>query len=184
MWVSHVLRREAERLILANLEEFSRGEYQPQDIDDYDALLGACQFTNRPLTAARLYAGAFAAAPSLVENIHFDHRHHAACSAALAGSGRGEDEERIGEPERSRWRAQAREWLRADLIACGIVLDGDPGGNRDIIRRRLTLWRDDPDLAGLRDSGELNNLSVDERKDCMALWTEVGDLLDRCENAK
>ena len=50
MWVSHVLRREAQRVILPRLDEFLSGNYHPQDRDELDALLGASQFANRPLT--------------------------------------------------------------------------------------------------------------------------------------
>ena len=39
-WVSHVLRREAEALILPNLPAFLRGEYQPQDNDERLAFAG------------------------------------------------------------------------------------------------------------------------------------------------
>jgi len=60
-WSSHVLRREAETLILPNLPAFLDGKYQPQDNDERLALLGAGQFANRPLALARLYADVFAA---------------------------------------------------------------------------------------------------------------------------
>ena len=40
-WVSHVLRREAEGLILPNLPAFLDGKYQPQDNDERLALLAA-----------------------------------------------------------------------------------------------------------------------------------------------
>ena len=46
-WVSHVLRREAEALILPNLPAFLRGEYQPQDNDERLALVGTCQSQGR-----------------------------------------------------------------------------------------------------------------------------------------
>jgi tetratricopeptide (TPR) repeat protein len=38
-WICHVLRREAEGLVLPNLPAFRRGEYQPQDEDERLALL-------------------------------------------------------------------------------------------------------------------------------------------------
>ena len=38
-WICHVLRREAEGLILPNLPAFRRGEYRPQDKDERLALL-------------------------------------------------------------------------------------------------------------------------------------------------
>jgi hypothetical protein len=41
----------------------------------------------------------------------------------------------------------------------------------------LTRWRHEPDLAGLREPGELNKLAADERKECLALWAEVDTIL-------
>ena len=40
-------------------------------------------------------------------------------------------------------------------------------------------WRCDPALFGLRELSELEKLSADERKDCLALWREVGVVLAR-----
>jgi serine/threonine-protein kinase len=62
-WVSHVLRREAEALILPNLPAFLRGEYEPQDNDERLALAGTCQSQGRYHAAARLYAEAFTSLP-------------------------------------------------------------------------------------------------------------------------
>src|SRR5260370_22251106 len=98
----------------------------------------------------RLYADAFAADPTLADDLRAGHRYNAARAAALAGCGRGEDGAGTGEPERARWRAQARQWLRADLAAWGTTLDGDPAA-RHRLPQTLTRWRGDPDLAGLRE---------------------------------
>src|SRR5262249_20895683 len=125
-WISHVLRREAESLIVPNLPAFLAGEHQPRDNDERLALLGVCQFTNRCLALARFSAAAFAAAPSLAEYFRAGRRFSAARAAALVGSARGEDVAGVGEPERARWRQQARQWLRADLAAWNQALDRDP----------------------------------------------------------
>src|SRR6516165_3370785 len=123
-WICHILRREAEGMILPNLPAFLDGKYQPQDNDERLALLGACQFTNRTRAMARLYAEAFAAAPSLADDLGAGHRYNAARAAALASCGHGEDATGLGEEEGKRWREQARQWLRAGLAAWTKVLDG------------------------------------------------------------
>jgi eukaryotic-like serine/threonine-protein kinase len=66
--------------------------------------------------------------------------------------------------DRRKWRAQAREWLRADLAAWGKALDSDPTAARADVRHRLTQWRADPDLAGLREPPELEKLSAGKGK--------------------
>src|SRR5262249_22499091 len=87
--IAHVLRREAEAMILPNLRAFLDGQYRPQDNDERLALLGVCQFTNRTQAMARLYADAFAADPGLAEDLGAGHRYKAARAAAQAGCGRG-----------------------------------------------------------------------------------------------
>src|SRR5262249_41116931 len=49
IWVNHVLRREAEGLILPKLDAFLNGDYRPQDHDERAALLGVCRLTDRSL---------------------------------------------------------------------------------------------------------------------------------------
>jgi serine/threonine-protein kinase len=177
-WIYHVLRREAEALILPNLPAFLAGTYEPRDNDERLALLGVCQFTNRTHALARLYAAAFAADPKLAEDVGTGHRFSAARAAAQAGCGLGADVPGLGEPDRRRWREQARRWLREDLAACEKTLVG-PAAGRHRAAETLTRWRADPDLAGLRAPSELAKLSADERKDCLALWAEIDDLLSR-----
>jgi serine/threonine-protein kinase len=177
-WISHVLRREAESLIVPNLPAFLAGKYQPRDNDERLALLGVCQFTHRSLALAGLYADAFAADPSLAEDHQSGRRFRAARAAALVGSARGEDVAGVEEPERARWRQQARQWLRADLAAWNQVLDRDPSAGRDLLSR-VREWRGDSELAGLFEPAELDKLPPDERKDCVALSKEIDGLLTR-----
>ena len=201
VWIAHILRREAETLILPNLPALLRGDDQPQDNDERLALVGVCQFQGRYLTAARLYTDAFAADSDLADNLASECRSRAALGdtqpvgtveglstecrypaarcAALAGCGRGMDAAALGEAERARWRRQARDWLRADLAVWAEILDGDSRAARAVARQVLTRWQADPDLAGLRESSALDKLSAKERKEWLALWREVEAILRR-----
>jgi serine/threonine-protein kinase len=204
VWVCHVLRREAEALILPNLPAFLQGTYQPQDNDERLALLGICRSRGLCGAAARLFADAFDADPALADELTTDclrrtqgpeHpddpievfnaacRYLAARCAALAGCGFGKDGAELNEAERTRWRKQARQWLRAELVAWARMLDSDSPVARNLAKRMLTLWLDEPDLAGLRDPAQLERLAEDERKDSLALWAEVGAVLARCGDA-
>jgi serine/threonine-protein kinase len=194
VWVSHVLRREAETMILPNLPAFLQGEYEPRDNDERLALLGVCQSEGRFGAAARLYAEAFAVDPHLPDDLATiclsrtrapEHpgnpteifnaacRYHAARCAALAGCGLARDAAQLDNAERTRWRRQAREWLQADLAAWAMMLDSDSQVAHDLAKRMLERWQVDPDLAGMRDPGALEALSPDEQKECLALWNEV-----------
>jgi serine/threonine-protein kinase len=178
-WIYHVLRREAERMMLPNMPAFLEGKHQPTDNDERLALLGVCQFTNRSVALARLYAEAFRAAPLLSEDIHSGHRFNAACAAALAGWGRGEEGARLSQQEQARWRKQARAWLRLDLAAWARKLASGATADRELVRQRLTAWQADPDMAGLREPGALEKLSGRERKEWLALWKEIDAVLKR-----
>jgi hypothetical protein len=50
--------------------------------------------------------------------------------------------------------------------------------------RDATGWRNDPDLAGLREPTTLEGLSMEERTACIALWHDLGVVLDHAEKAK
>jgi serine/threonine-protein kinase len=173
-WACHVLRREAEGMILPGLV---KGD-MPRDNEERLALLGVLESADRNADVAATYADAFAAEPALAEDRDAGHRYRAACFAALAGCGRGKDAARLGERERARWRAQALDWLRADLTAWEVPAGGD-AASRFRTRSRLTGWRNDPDLAGLRDPAALAKLSAEERKEWFFLWTEVEALFRR-----
>jgi hypothetical protein len=63
--------------------------------------------TRRYRSAARLYAEAFAAQPTLADDLQASHRYDAACSAALAAAGQGKEAPRADDKERARLRQRA-----------------------------------------------------------------------------
>jgi serine/threonine-protein kinase len=183
-WIWHVLRREAEALIVPQLPTFLRGEYRPQTNNERLAFLGSCQFQGLYRAAAALYAEAFAADGSLAEDVTTESRYRAACCAAGAGCGRGTDGAPLSETERARWRQQARAWLRADLAARAKILDNATGAARAPLMTALRRWQNDPDLAGLRDPEALAQLPAAERQDWLALWQEVAALGGRAQTTR
>ena len=179
-WIRHVLRREAERMIVPNLAALLSGERQPRDHDERLALIGVCRFENRFAALARIYAEAFAADPQLADS----HRSTAARVAAQAGCGRGIDAGGFGEAERKKWRTQANRWLREELSARREALDRDFNKARDGVRQALTAWQTETELAGLRDPAALEKLSPDEREEWRKLWGEVTVVLHSTSNPK
>ena len=204
VWIAHILRREAEAMILPRLPAFLDGKYQPQDDNERVALVGACQFQGAYYAAARLYAEAFTAEPGLaeelirelrlramledkqpagrVEELATECRFPAIRCAALAGVGSGQDANQLDDAERAHWRKQARDWLRADLAPWSEILGSGSRSARVLARKMLSRWQADPDLAGLREPSQLDGLPADERKECLMLWKEVDAVLHRaCE---
>jgi serine/threonine-protein kinase len=178
-WIRHVLRREAETMILPDLPAFLDGKREPQDNDERLALLGICQFTNRTRALARLYADTFVAAPQLAEDVRAGHRYNAARAAAQAGCGHGEDGGKLSQEERTHWRQQAHAWLEFDLAAWTMKLDDGTAANRRLVGQTLTGWLADPDLAGLREPGALKMLPAEERNEWLAFWKQVEALMNR-----
>jgi serine/threonine-protein kinase len=174
------LQQECQRFVTldARLPTILQETEKPADAAEQIEFARLCILKKLYAAAARLYADAFAMKPQLAEESIPSSRYAAACSAALAGCGRGEDGAKLGDAERTRWRDQAREWLRADLTALGKALDGAPAA-RDRARQTLTRWRGDPDLARLREPDALEKLSVEERDEWLTLWKEVDALRNR-----
>jgi eukaryotic-like serine/threonine-protein kinase len=106
------------------------------------------------------------------------HRYNAACSAALAGAGRGEDPP-PEEADRARWRKQAVTWLQADLTSWRHQVEARRPYAAEVAGRALRRWKENADLAGLRDPEALARLPADEQTTCRQLWADVDALLAR-----
>ena len=87
----------------------------------------------------------------------------------------------MGEPEKARWRKQAIDWLKADLAHWTRQVEAGKPEAKGLVRQKLEHWKDDTDLAGIRDEAAVKGLPEDEQKDCRALWAEVDALLKRVE---
>jgi len=55
---------------------------------------------------------------------------------------------------------------------------------RAALQQRLTRWRLDKDFASLRNPDALDELTANEREECLALWRDADSLLDRPRTAK
>jgi serine/threonine-protein kinase len=137
------------------------------------------QHKKRHVAAARLYADAFADEPRLASDLNQQHRYDAACSAALAAAGQGEDARPLPDKVVAMFRRWALRWLRDDLTAYTKFADQNNPALKQSIRQRLAHWRDDPDLASVRDPERFGRLADDERAAWQALWREVDELAKR-----
>jgi serine/threonine-protein kinase len=160
-----------------------QGKDRPAAADCRD-LAELCFVKHRYATAARLYTEALAATPQLTEDLRAGHRFNAARAAALAGGGHGDDVAGLAEPEQKALRKQARDWLRLDLAAWAKKVDTGTAADRIQAQKTLSPWRDDPDLAGLRDADTLATLPAPERQECRSLWQEFAALLRRAQTTR
>jgi len=128
--------------------------------------------------SAEFWRSAFAERPELAAELASWNRYNAACSAALAGSGEGQEVGDLDEQARARWREQALAWLRADLLLHTRRLESGTDDDREQLRKDLEHWKRDPDLAGIREASA-TALPAEEREACRQLWADVDALLAR-----
>ncbi|MHC4551107.1 MAG: tetratricopeptide repeat protein [Planctomycetota bacterium] len=145
----------------ARLLAILRGDAEPADVRECLGLLMICYHRQRYAASARFGAEALARGGGSA-----DDRYNAACAAALAGCGAGEDAAELDEAERARWRAHALAWLRENLSA-------KPD------RHTLQRWLEEKDLAGVRDT--LARLPDAEQEQWRAFWKAVADALEDAE---
>jgi hypothetical protein len=79
------------------------------------------------------------------------------------------------------FRHWALGWLRADLTAYAKLAAQNIPGAKQAIQQRLAHWRQDPDLASLRDPQGLDRLPENERAAWHALWRDVDELAKKAE---
>jgi tetratricopeptide (TPR) repeat protein len=160
----------------ARLAALRRGAPPKDDAERLALAQRACD-TQRYAEAARLWAEALASDPKLAADRRARHRYNAACAAALAAAGRDQDDPKPDDAARAELRRRALGWLKAELAAWSRSLDSADPKARAAVAATLRHWRDDPDLAGVRDADALAALPEAERDGWRALWAEVDRLL-------
>jgi serine/threonine-protein kinase len=170
----------SERLVQLDdlLPAIGKGKARPAGPAECLELAAFCRsLKRRPAAAVRFYTEAFTAQPNLAADLRAAHRYHAAQAAALAGCGTGRDVPKPDTRERARLRAQALDWLRADLTAWQKLLPKAPDKTRVALGQELQHRQQDPDLTGVRDQAALAKLPEAERKEWAKFWDDVGALL-------
>jgi hypothetical protein len=180
--------RVAERLVAldARLQKVLKDEPKPTGAAESIELARLCQNYKKLYAAgARFYAEAFTVEPKLADDLKTQDRYNAACAAALAGCGQGEDAAKVDEKERARLRQLAHDWLRADLTVWGRLLEKEPDQARAGVQQTLRHWQQDVDFAGVRGDA-LSKLPEAEREPWQQLWADVEKTLQKAspENAK
>ena len=175
-WVRQCRRRiELDGRLAAVL----RGEAQPADAGERDEYAELCYEKKRYAAAARFFSEGLIADPKPADGLELGQRYAAACAAALAGCGRGQDAGQLDDKELARWRKQALDWLRVDLRVHRELLPVSNPKERQRLQEWLRSWQSDQALAGLRDVATVAHLPPAEQESCKQLWAEVQALLAR-----
>ncbi len=152
-----VAQAERELALAKRLPAVLRGEDQPADNAERVFFARLAFDSKEFAAAARSWTEAFAADPALVNDLRAGHRYNAACAAALAAAGQGKEEPPLDDAAKAKLRRQALDWLKADLTAWGQLLESGPPQARPFIVQTLNHWKQDNDLASIRDA-----LALDE----------------------
>jgi serine/threonine-protein kinase len=154
------------------------GEAEPDGAAECLALAQVCRYRRLHAAAARFYADAFAD-PKPAADLIAQHRYNAACSAALAAAGQAEDAKHLPDRAAVKLRREALGWLCGDLALYAKL--AERGAAKQFVRQKLTRWREDSDLASVRDPEALVKLPDDERAAWRQLWQDVAALLKKVE---
>jgi hypothetical protein len=175
--------RQCERLVEleGQLPSFREGKIPPASPEECIELAALCTFKRLHRAAVDFSQKAFTDKPQLAEDLQAGHRYNAACEAALAGCGQGNDASQLEAKERARLRRQALDWLRADLAAWAKELAKKTPEARAAVREQMQHWQTDTDLAGVRGPEALAKLPEGERRDWQKLWSDLADMLKRAQ---
>jgi eukaryotic-like serine/threonine-protein kinase len=175
-----------ERLAAADLTlaAIRKGASEPAGAAERLALGQLCQHVKHQFAAAaHYYANVFAADPRLADDLPQQNRYNAACSAALAAAGHGEDAKNLPDKSRFELRQQALVWLQTDLAAYAAMARGKPPA-REMAGSQLRHWLEDGDIASIRDAAAIEKLPDDERTRWRQHWKEVAALLKMIDEKK
>jgi tetratricopeptide (TPR) repeat protein/serine/threonine protein kinase len=177
--------RQCERLIELDgkLPGILRGDTRPASPAECIELADLCSHKRLHRAEAGFYKEAFDAQPKLVDDLDAEHRYNAACAAALAGCGKGQDAAQVDDTKRARLRRQALDWLRADLQAWGRRLDREPDKVPKVVEQ-MHHWLTDTDTAGVRGAEALARLPEAEREPWQTLWSDIANTLARAQAKK
>jgi tetratricopeptide (TPR) repeat protein len=179
--------RQCEQLLDLDkrLPAILEGKEKPADAERVKlALLCVQPYKRLYAAAARFYAEALDAEPELSKDPANGVRYNAACAAALAAAGKGNDANKLEEKERARLRQQAREWLTDDLALWSKQADNQNPKAREAVHQQMKHWQTDDDLAGVRDRDALDKLPEAERDAWRKLWDDVAAVLAKAGDAK
>jgi tetratricopeptide (TPR) repeat protein len=177
---------ECQRLLdlEARLTTILAGDDQPKDAAEQLDLADLCRRYKKRYTAAvRFYADAFTAKPKLSPAQQVFFRYNAACAAALAAAGKGEDASKLEGEEQRRLRQQALAWLRHNLQQHAKQLADADAKTRQAVQQTFQHWKKNADLNSVRGEEALAQLPEAERAAWQQFWAEVETLRQKAAAA-
>ncbi len=179
-----LLLREAETQLKTDYEHLKATIKDASGLPTAIAKIGIAQIAyNKTLYAAstRIWSDVFASNPDLMDNLNASYRYNAACSAALAGYGWTKDDPPPDDEARRAPRSQALEWLKDDLAARSKLLEKANPATTANVAKVLAYWKEDPDLASIRDPSELAKLPKAEQSALGNFWSNLDAVIAKAK---
>jgi hypothetical protein len=167
--------------LVKRLPRIMKGEDTIADADEGLVAGRLCYDKGLYVAATRLWMQALERDPKRAADRLSQPRYNLACAAARAGCGKSRDDPPPDEAARKRLRDQAREWLTAELTEWSGVLASARPRDRRLVLQVLRHWKQDADLAGIRDAEALEKLPEEEQKAWQSLWSDTENLLKKAK---
>jgi hypothetical protein len=121
------------------------------------------------------------AEPLLAESRQSKHAYKAACAAALASCGEGEDDSPPNDEAKAKLRGQALHWLQSELETWKKHLENATAEQRQNAVFQLKNWQSNPDLSEIRGEA-INQLPEAERAEWKSLWQSAAEILEQARS--
>jgi tetratricopeptide (TPR) repeat protein len=172
----YALQVEQQVALKDRLDSVLKGDDRPRDDAERLTLAQMCYDARKYAAAARFWSEVIEADPKLADDRQAPHRYNAACAAALAADGRGQDGPALDDAARAELRGRALRWLTEERIAWSKLLKAQPQA-RPVVAQTLEHWLKDADLMSVRDPEAMARLTDEERGEWRAFWDGVDRLL-------
>jgi tetratricopeptide (TPR) repeat protein len=144
--------------------------------EGYDGLVVALIRKGAPAEAVRVYYEAVRGEHrNWPEAVRRQLRYNAACAAARAGTGAGEDAP--PQADRVAFRQQALDWLRTELDSFRKSFEANPTASQAAVAKAMKRWLADADLASVREPAAIEQLPAAEQSAWNQIWGDVRKLL-------
>jgi hypothetical protein len=150
--------------LIPRIADIADGRAEPESPADALALteVRRLPFQRRSVVAVQLAARAFAADPTLADNLSAAHRYQSATAAVRAADGKDVDLPKVEVEEWGYFTGIALRWLRADLAL--LKAQAKDSKKSSEVRKALTTWKTDPALFAVRDPARYTALPPTDRK--------------------
>ena len=160
----------------SKLPAMLKGDASPKDAEESMTVADLCVRKSLYAASVRFFDKALAERPEFTnkDKAGYMFRYNAARAAAMGGTGQDKGNPLPDEAVRAQLRKKSLDWLRAELAKWVDLLEIGSHPNRKLtILQTLDLWKNENDLAGIRDEAALAKLPEGEREAFRAFWAEV-----------